>query len=502
MSVSGYLYPVTPATSGTLLTKESTEAKPNIKYTVTAKASGREEDRINVKVSISAFVEGVDKISYNSYIQPGNVVIPYVYGGAPLYRSSDSSTAVGRINGYCYLWDTSVKNGRIRITNQKNNVGVSGQVTGWVNVDDVRISASTTQVKTRTGLGSGYGLKAAIKLGSGSWKEVTLKNESATWSADSTYTKTLDITVKDLTSDTTEIEDIQFKVERTDDKDDKVGIIDETDCADLEISTYTAPIPNEWYLAPETFGTSAGWHGPSITRKIPADAAGAVGAANFSFSFKHKIGIGTNSIATEEMGAQAVWLIAGSGSTRSVLAGFEIRKQSTGGTKAALHYYVNGEKVDSFTIDLANNNAVVKSATINKESQSVTFNIFGIKRTYKNASIKTKAATEITFHFAQYGTNLALTYNGIYEAKFVKNNCDTWDDIPNKFGSNDVVVADCKNGEIYLNDMLTPALGALGNDWEEFFLTPGLNQIGFSYSEWVASEFAPAFKVRYREVFL
>jgi hypothetical protein len=43
-------------------------------------------------------------------------------------------------------------------------------------------------------------------------------------------------------------------------------------------------------------------------------------------------------------------------------------------------------------------------------------------------------------------------------------------------------------------------LGALGNDWEDFVLTPGLNQIGIACSEWV--ENAPAMKVRYRDVFL
>ncbi|MBQ8528994.1 MAG: phage tail family protein, partial [Clostridia bacterium] len=61
---------------------------------------------------------------------------------------------------------------------------------------------------------------------------------------------------------------------------------------------------------------------------------------------------------------------------------------------------------------------------------------------------------------------------------------------------------DCKTGQIFLNGIATPALGALGNDWEDFTLTPGINQIGFSYSEWVEADYAPTFKVKYREVFL
>ena len=74
--------------------------------------------------------------------------------------------------------------------------------------------------------------------------------------------------------------------------------------------------------------------------------------------------------------------------------------------------------------------------------------------------------------------------------------------MPNKFGANDVVEADCRNGKVLLNGVPSPDLGALGNDWEEFCLTPGLNQIGVSYSGWVEEEYAPTFKVRYREVFL
>jgi hypothetical protein len=65
-----------------------------------------------------------------------------------------------------------------------------------------------------------------------------------------------------------------------------------------------------------------------------------------------------------------------------------------------------------------------------------------------------------------------------------------------------VLTADCKNGDIHLNGVLSPDLGALGNDWEGFYLTPGLNQIGVAYSDWVADGYAPTMKVRYREVFL
>ena len=104
--------------------------------------------------------------------------------------------------------------------------------------------------------------------------------------------------------------------------------------------------------------------------------------------------------------------------------------------------------------------------------------------------------------FERNKQNAALTFNGLHSAKFVKHNCQTLKNVPNKFGANDVLEADCRTGTILLNGIHSPELGALGNDWEEFVLTPGLNQIGVAYSEWVSDEYAPNMKVRYREVFL
>ena len=95
-----------------------------------------------------------------------------------------------------------------------------------------------------------------------------------------------------------------------------------------------------------------------------------------------------------------------------------------------------------------------------------------------------------------------LDHNGLYYVKFIKNNCDQYRNIPNKFSANDVVQANCQNGEVKLNGILMPSLGALANDWEGFTLEPGLNQIGFSYSDWVEDAYKPKVKVKYREVFL
>ena len=273
---------------------------------------------------------------------------------------------------------------------------------------------------------------------------------------------------------------------------------------------------DSYYLTPNNFGSGEHHHGPSIYRNIPADATENVGATNFTLSYKQKMCIGSGKNDSKQCGAFQVIL---TDADKNIVAGVFIYKTATG-KKAKLRFYIHGDVVETIEIDLSYHNkyfgsnrsankekgiealTTVKTSTITKEGGKVTFSIGGIKRSYSSIPISNAVVTGVTITMTQYSTKTPLAYNGLYWVKFVKNNCDTWANIPNKFSANDVVVADCKDGEIYLNDAPAPELGALGNDWEEFYLSPGTNQIGISYSDWVTSQYAPSFKLRYREVFL
>ena len=271
--------------------------------------------------------------------------------------------------------------------------------------------------------------------------------------------------------------------------------------------------PNGYYLIPSSFGSGTGYHGPSITRVIPKDGAGETGAENFTFSWKQKMCIGSAKNDTKQRGAFQIHVADANG---KIIAGVNIFKGSDG-KKAKLRFYVNGKIIEEIKIDLSYRNkyfgknkykngkatkTTVKTSTIKKEGGTFTFNIGGIKRTFKNADLANAKATKITATLTKYGSKPALEYNGLYYIKFTKNNCDTWRDIMNKFSANDIVVADCKEGKIYLNNSPAPEYGALGNDWEEFYLQPGVNQIGVTWSDWVKEGFEPACKMRYREVYL
>lgn len=351
---------------------------------------------------------------------------------------------------------------------------------------------------------TGYGLEASIYMG-GVWHNVTLKKTSDKWRGRTGHTVNLSFTVSGLNASTSRLTGIKFKVNRTDNL-GSAGVLNATTCSNLDISQYVTAVPETYYLNPTSYGTSSGkWHGPSITRTLPLDASGEDGATNFTMTYKQKMCIGSGKSDASQIGAFQVQLTDASGNN---VVGVRILKNKSG-KKASLIFYINGVNVYTGSIDLSYNNkyfgakeSAVQTSKITKSGNKITFSTGGITKTFRDDAVSALKVKKITFMFEQYSTTKALTYNGLYWAKFVKNNCNTYKDVPNKFSANDVVTANCKNGEIYLNGVLSPELGALGNDWEEFCLTPGLNQIGFAYSDWVAAEYAPTLKVRYREVFL
>lgn len=368
----------------------------------------------------------------------------------------------------------------------------------------VNISVGTRLDNIGSFFGKGFILKADVTIG-GTKKTLTLKESNERWAGKSVHQKSFSVT---LTVDTpaTSIAGIKFRAYRGDNTGGSTGILAETACSNFGIPAYTIPTAETHYLCPSDFGTGSDWHGPSITRTIPADANGEVGAENFTLQYSQKMAIGNATGATNEYGAFQVLAVAGSGNSRKIVAGVNIYKGSAG-KKAKLRFYVNNSVVETTEIDLSYAKSPFydgNASIIQKTGNSVSFNIGAgtVLRSYVNDDIKALTVTEITFTMTKFGTKPSLTRNGLYWAKFVKNKCETWKDIPNKFSSNDVVEADCKTGEVYLNGAKMPALGALGNDWEGFCLRPGLNQIGTTYSNWVTDEYAPTFKVKYREVFL
>ena len=89
---------------------------------------------------------------------------------------------------------------------------------------------------------------------------------------------------------------------------------------------------------------------------------------------------------------------------------------------------------------------------------------------------------------------------GLTDIKFQSNHWATNQQLKNTFSANDVVKINCETGEIYLNNAAKPSLGAVGNQWEQFCLQPGLNLIDINWSSWMSG--TPSFSLSYRKVYV
>lgn len=367
----------------------------------------------------------------------------------------------------------------------------------------VRVQIAITAALTRdtSYFGHGYGLKASVYIG-GAWRSVTMKTTSDYWKGRSGHTVNINVVVSGLTAAQTALTDIKFKVERTDaNNDDGCGVLRDKACKNFAIREYIADTPATYYLHPTSYGLrNDGFYGTSIVYTVPPDYGGHNGAQNFTFSYEQKFAIAKSAAAQKQCGTFAAQLLDDAG---NVVIEVYISKGSTGNA-ANVRMSVQGKSIHTFrllvTEDLTLFN-LGKETLIKKFNGMLSITTAGVTKTFVSNDFDSVKVHKIRFVFtAANGSPIAK--NGLFNVKFVKNNCNTWREVKNKFTSGDVIEANCRTGEIFANGNPAPALGALGNDWEHFYLRPGLNQIGFAYSEWVQDAYAPLFKVKYREVFL
>lgn len=365
----------------------------------------------------------------------------------------------------------------------------------------VRINVSVTAALTRSSsyFGRGYGLKASLYIG-GAWRSVILKNATSYWRGLSGHTVNMAFTINGLAATASTLSGIRFKVERTDSlTDGHGGVLSEKACKNLPLTAYATQEPSKYCLRPD-YGNSNNT-AAALMRTIPADSLGEAGAKNFTFTFCNKFSIGSGSAAASQLGSLTVSLLdANKASICSVLI-----DKSASGKAAKLYFTVNNKGMFTADIDIAYNNSLFtdsKQQYIRKQGDLFTFKVGGFSKSFRVTDAADKVVTDVLFMFSNKDASKELDYNGLFWVKFVKDYCDVWRDIPNKFSAGDIVEADCRSGEIFLNGKAAPELGAIGNNWESFYLTPGLNQIGFAFSEWLTGEYIPACKVRYREVFL
>lgn len=80
----------------------------------------------------------------------------------PLYVSATTMTKSSTITGTYYYWGGGIVNGRIRITNSKSRVNVTGQVTGWITAPKAYVLYKVKSGDTLSKIAAAYKTTVAI----------------------------------------------------------------------------------------------------------------------------------------------------------------------------------------------------------------------------------------------------------------------------------------------------------------------------------------------------
>lgn len=110
------------------------------------------------------------------------------------------------------------------------------------------------------------------------------------------------------------------------------------------------------------------------------------------------------------------------------------------------------------------------------------------KVNYRRGTFLGKKAYKVCFGFFRYDAQPAFDWNGIRNVTFTKipDSAES-SGFVNPFVSGQTLVVDSSSGDVLLDGVSSPALGALGNDWERMCLTNGLNVITTAYGQTASS---------------
>lgn len=243
--------------------------------------------------------------------------------------------------------------------------------------------------------------------------------------------------------------------------------------------------------------------GPSKTKAVPADSTGHVGAANCYFQFYLDM-YAANVKMAQEVIAELTGTVNGS---KTVIASIHVTKSGTGNFNGNIYLYVMGKQKKKISWNAAANNkwfgkAGYGQCWIRKDGDKFTFMINGESSLFetKVAGTEDYEVTEVSIFFNRKKGIAPVTLCAVDNIIFNSYSVANWVDVPNKFKAGDEITCQTGDGMILVNDVPQDGLGALGNDWEQFTLKPGVNSIKCLYSDWAATK--PTFTLCYRKVYL
>jgi predicted phage tail component-like protein len=249
---------------------------------------------------------------------------------------------------------------------------------------------------------------------------------------------------------------------------------------------------------PSGYGSGTNYHGPSLSKIITGETD-PIGK-NYNFNWGMLFG-GVETVVKTQFGGFECLLWNNDNGTRQLMSGVRVMKTARN-ANCTVYLYVGSSttSVGHYTVNCSK----LGTNSMKKVGSSFTFNVGGVQRTFNKTSLQDTIANEITFHFMKKGSTTALSPFRLYRCKLQRTSFDNYENIANIFAPGDVLTVNTQDAGVYLDDgsATIPAayLGALGNDWEDFYLNPGTNIIGTDYSDFTTDP--PTFTIKYRERFI
>lgn len=254
----------------------------------------------------------------------------------------------------------------------------------------------------------------------------------------------------------------------------------------------TIQVTSAGRLQANSYGSGTAWHGPSLSKIITGEVQPI--AKNFTFSWSMKFA-GTK----KQFGGFQCLLYNNNSGVRTRMAAVRILK-TTKDTKCDLYFYVAGQSASIKGVACSK----IGSCKITKSGNAITFNVGGKTKKIADDSIADLVANEVCFWFGRKASQTVLGSNYVTNCLLERSAFVNNEDIENTFAPGQVLTVDTQTAEVFLDDgsaeIPAQQLGALGNDWEGFYLRKGMNIIATDYSDFTVTP--PVFKLKYRERFL
>lgn len=261
-----------------------------------------------------------------------------------------------------------------------------------------------------------------------------------------------------------------------------------------------APIdPNEGFVRATSYGTGAEWHGPSVTKTVPADKNGAY-AVNWKATWRFDFNPNGSTKRPSNVGHGSMTFVD---QNNTIICSVVVEDNNPSQERSDIAFYVGNKRVwdtretTSFYTTQRPNHGFV---SVEKLGSEIIFsvNYANIKKTFitQNPDVELRKAT---WYMAQYGTRTAMVNNLLRALNIRKHNVQNWKDVPNKFSAKDVLDYK-KSGD----NILCTINGLQGLQYRDpgstlIYAPPGVSTMFLSWSDFAT---APIVKLKGRAAYV